>query len=238
MDAAGYTALTRQSGLMQEMQAVANNIANISTAGFRREGVIFTEYVDRLDGDPSLSMARASAREIDLSAGSLTHTGAQFDFAIQGEGFFLIDTAGGQRLTRAGTFTPTADGELADPDGNRLLDEGGSPIALPADATDVSLASDGTLSAGGQPIGRVGLWQPTDPIDLRHEGGTKFSAEKGIEPAQGAVVIQGSLEDSNVNPVSEIARMIEVQRAYEIGQSFLDREDDRIRSAVRILGQE
>ncbi|SNX69726.1 flagellar basal-body rod protein FlgF [Cereibacter ovatus] len=238
MDAAGYTTLTRQSGLMREMQSVANNIANLSTTGFRREGIVFAEHVRRLDGDPSLSMAHASARQIDLSQGGLNRTGASFDFAIQGEGFFLIDTADGQQLTRAGSFTPSPEGELVDADGNQLLDEGAAPIFVPPDARNVMLASDGTLSADGQPIGRVGLWQPVNPLDLRHQGGTRFAAEGGVEPADGATLIQGALEESNVEPVSEIARMIEVQRAYELGQTFLDREDERIRSTVRTLGQE
>ena len=185
MDAAGYTTLTRQSGLMREMQSVANNIANLSTTGFRREGIVFAEHVRRLDGDPSLSMAHASARQIDLSQGGLNRTGASFDFAIQGEGFFLIDTADGQQLTRAGSFTPSPEGELVDADGNQLLDEGAAPIFVPPDARNVMLASDGTLSADGQPIGRVGLWQPVNPLDLRHQGGTRFAAEGGRDPDPG-----------------------------------------------------
>ena len=134
MDVPGYTALTRQSGLMREMQAIANNIANASTSGFRREGVIFSEYVNRLDGAPSLSMARASARNIDLTQGELSDTGGSFDFAIEGEGFFLVETPRGNRLTRMGSFTPSAEGELVNPDGYRLLDQGGAPVFVPIQA--------------------------------------------------------------------------------------------------------
>jgi flagellar basal-body rod protein FlgF len=237
MDAAGYTTLTRQSGLMREMQAVANNIANLSTAGFRREGVTFSEYVARLDGAPSLSMALGNTRHIDQSQAGLSQTGAAFDFAIQGAGFFLLETPEGEALTRAGSFTPNAEGELVNPDGFRLLDQGGAPIFVPPDAGVVAMAQDGTLSAGGQPLARVGLWQPVDPLDLRHKGGTRFDAATGVEPAEGAVLLQGMLEDSNVNPVSEIARMIQVQRAYEMGQGFLDREDARVRGVIQTLGR-
>lgn len=237
MDAAGYTTLTRQSGLMREMQAVANNIANISTTGFRREGVIFSEYVQRLDDGPSLSMATASTRNIDLSQAEITRTGGAFDFAIQGEGFFLIETPDGERLTRAGSFTPSAEGELVNSDGYRLLDQGGAPIFVPPDASDVAMAQDGTLSAGGQPLARVGLWMPADPDGLQHQGGTLFSAKGDLEPIGGAQILQGHVEESNVNPVSEIARMIEVQRAYELGQTFLDREDARVRAVIQTLGK-
>jgi flagellar basal-body rod protein FlgF len=236
MDAAVYATLTRQSGLMREMQVVANNIANLSTTGYRREGVVFAEHVARMDAGPSLSMAHATGRQIDQSQGGLTRTGGTFDFAIQGEGFFLIETPEGQRLTRAGAFTPNAEGELATPDGHRLLDQGGAPVVVPQGA-QVAMASDGTLSAGGQPVSRIGLWQPADPRDLAHRAGTMFAAEGGLEPAEGATLLQGQLEESNVNPVSEIARMITVQRAYEAGQAFLDREDQRVRGVIQALGR-
>ncbi len=236
MDAAGYATLTRQSGLMREMGVVANNIANASTSGFRREGVVFSEYVTALDQDPSLSMSYASGRDVDLSQAGLSQTGGSFDFAIQGDGFFLIETPDGQKLTRAGSFTPSAEGELVTPDGYRLLDAGGAPIFIPPDAGVVALAADGTLSANGDPIAQVGLWQPADPLALRHQAGTMFSGGELI-PVEGATVIQGMLEDSNVQPVSEIARMIEVQRAYELGQKFLDAEDERVRGVIQTLGR-
>lgn len=236
MDAAGYTTLGRQSGLMREMQLVANNIANLSTTGFRREGVVFSEHIARLDQEPSLSMAHASGRVVDLSQAGLTMTGAAFDFAIQGEGFFMIETAEGNRLTRAGTFSPSAEGELVNPDGQRLLDAGGAPVFVPPGAGPVSLSEDGTLSAGGVPLAQIGLWVPADPLSLRHQSGTLFEAAE-LEPAENAKLFQGFLEESNVNPVSEVARMIQVQRAYELGQKFLDAEDGRARSVIETLGR-
>lgn len=236
MDAAGYATLNRQSGLMREMAVVANNIANVSTAGFRREGVVFSEYVAGMDEDPSLSMAHASGRHVDLTQATLAQTGGSFDFAIQGDGFFLIETPEGDRLTRAGAFTPGAEGELVTPDGYRLLDAGGAPVFVPPDAKAVGLSQDGTLSANGQPIAQIGLWQPADPMALRHQSGTLFDGGE-IEPVENGTVLQGMLEDSNVQPVSEIARMIEVQRAYELGQKFLDAEDDRVRGVIQALGR-
>jgi flagellar basal-body rod protein FlgF len=236
VDAAGYTTLTRQSGLMREMAMVANNIANISTTGFRREGVVFAEHVKGMATDPSLSMAHATGRHVDLGQATISQTGGSFDFAIQGGGFFLVETPQGERLTRAGSFTPSAEGELVNPDGHRLLDAGGAPIFVPPDATGVALAPDGTLSAGGQPLARVGLWQPVDPMTLRHQGGTLFAAD-ALEPLDNGQILQGMLEESNVEPVSEIARMITVQRAYELGQKFLDAEDQRVRGVITTLGR-
>ncbi|MGL6182773.1 MAG: flagellar hook-basal body complex protein [Aestuariivirga sp.] len=236
MDAAGYATLNRQSGLMREMAVVANNIANVSTAGFRREGVVFSEFVAGMDEDPSLSMAHASGRMVDLTQATLSQTGGSFDFAIQGDGFFLIETPEGERLTRAGAFTPNAEGELVTPDGYRLLDAGGAPVFVPPGAKAIGLSQDGTLSAGGQPIAQIGLWRPADPLALRHQSGTLFDGGE-LEPVENGTVLQGMLEESNVQPVSEIARMIEVQRAYELGQKFLDAEDDRVRGVIQALGR-
>lgn len=236
MDAAGYTTLNRQSGLMREMAMVANNIANASTTGFRREGVIFSEFVVAMDSDPSLSMAHASGRHVDLSQATVSQTGGSFDFAIQGPGFFLVQTPEGERLTRAGSFTPSAEGELVTQDGFPLLDAGGAPVFVPPDAKGVALAGDGTLSANGQPIAQLGLWQSADPMALRHQSGTLFSADT-LEPVEGGMILQGMLEDSNVEPVSEITRMITVQRAYELGQKFLDAEDERVRGVIQTLGR-
>lgn len=236
MDAGIYTSLTRQSGLMREMQVVANNIANVSTSGFRREGVMFSEYIAKMGDGPSLSMAHASGRVIDLGQAGVTKTGGTYDLAIQGEGFFQVQTPDGPRLTRAGAFTPSAEGNLVNFDGHTLLDQGGAPLAIPPGARAVSIGEDGAVSADGAAIGQLGLWQPADPNTLRHEAGVLFSADE-IIAAEGGVMLQGFLEDSNVNPITEIARMIEVQRAYEMGQSFLDQEDRRMRGVIDTLGR-
>jgi flagellar basal-body rod protein FlgF len=238
MDSIGYVALTRQSGLHREMQVVAHNIANLSTSGFRREGVVFAEHVRETGGQaPELSMAHAHARSIDLTQGELTRTGATFDFAIQGEGFFLLETPGGERMTRAGSFTPNADGELVSTDGHRLLDAGGAPVFVPAQARDIALAQDGTRSADGLPLAQIGVVRPLAPETLLREGGALFASDAGIEPVEAPVLLQGFIEGSNVSPVMEIARMIEVQRAYELGQAFLQREDERARTVLQTLGR-
>ena len=238
MDSSLYTTLTRQSGLMREMQSVANNIANLSTTGFRAEGVIFAEYVAELEGanGGSLSMANASGRLVQMRQGDLDPTGGSFDFAIEGDGFFLLQTPDGDTLTRAGSFMPGATGELVNADGYLLLDAGGSPVFVPPDAQSISLASDGTLSADGRPLALLGLWQPVDPGDLAHRDGVRFAVEGELEPVLEATILQGFLESSNVDPIGQIARMIEVQRAYEMGQGFLEREDERVRGFLRTVG--
>ena len=235
MTTAAYTTLTRQNGLMAEMQTIANNIANANTTGYRAEGVIFAEYIQSNDRG-SVSMASAEVRNTNFAQGALSQTGGQFDLAIEGEGFFLVETPDGPRLTRAGTFSPNADGELVTMDGYPVLDAGQTPVFVPTGSGNVGIAADGTISAGGTPVGQIGLFQPIDPLSLRREDGVRFSAD-GFEPASDASLIQGFVEGSNVNPVMQIARMIEVQRAYELGQSFADNENQRLRDAIDVLGK-
>lgn len=108
-----YTNLTRLEGLKLELQAIANNIANVSTTGFKKEGVMFSEFVVALENsDTSLSMATAELQRSDLTQGAISQTGAPLDFAIDGDGFFLIEFGDGQALTRAGNFKRNANGEM------------------------------------------------------------------------------------------------------------------------------
>ena len=140
MDNPTYVGLTRQSGLMREMQVVANNIANMATTGYRREGVIFAEHVAATGpGDPSLSMGNAVGRSISPVQGAISATGGQFDIAIEGDGFFLVETPEGEALTRAGNFIRNEGGELVTMNGHRLLDAGGAPVFVPATAQSVAL---------------------------------------------------------------------------------------------------
>lgn len=236
----GYITITRQSGLMAEMQSVANNVANMSTTGFRKEGLLFSEVIQTSPGArDSVSMGAARVRLTDDTQGPLKQTGGTFDFAIDGSGFFLLETAEGQRLTRAGVFSTDGNGELVSPDGHRLLDAGGAPIFIPPDARGVTLASDGTLSAEGAPLAQIGLWEPVDVNNLRRQTGVMFEAADGVQPAEpGAKLLQGFVEGSNVNPLLEITRMIEVQRAYELTQSFRDREGKRVSKMIETLGKQ
>lgn len=236
MDNSNYVALSRQAGLIRQFNALANNIANADTGGYRREDVVFAEHVKALDaGDPSLSIATASRRIIDFAPGDIQSTGNPFDVAIEGDGFFLVEGADGPRLTRAGAFSLNGEGELVTADARRVLDEGGAPIVIPPQADTFSIAADGTIAADGQPVGRLGL-VTADPASLIREGDNVFRAEQGYEPAPDARVRQFAREGSNVSAVTEIARLIEVQRAYEAGQRFLESEDERIKRVVREIG--
>ncbi|MEO0912016.1 MAG: flagellar hook-basal body complex protein, partial [Pseudomonadota bacterium] len=178
MDTSGYVALSRQSGLFREMQAVANNIANSSTHGFRREGMIFAEMISTMPVEGgSVAMTTPRARFTAEAQGGLERTGGTFDLALEGDGFFMVETPAGLRLTRAGSFAPNVDGELVNPLGHRLLDGGEAPIFVPPDAAGISIAADGTMSANGQPVAQIGVVEITDRNALFREDGVLFRPE-------------------------------------------------------------
>ncbi|WP_373355325.1 flagellar hook-basal body complex protein [Pseudoroseicyclus sp. CXY001] len=236
MDNAIYAGLTRQAGLMHEMQSIANNIANSATTGYRAEGMIFSEFVALTgQGEPSLSMGLGDVRRLSVAQGALTQTGGAFDLAVEGPGYFVVATPQGERLTRAGAFSPSANGDLVTPEGYGVLDAGGAPVFVPQGAGPVAIAADGTISAGGQPIGQIGLVRPLDPGAMQRSDGVLFEAAAGWEPEPEGRMVQGFLEQSNVNPLLEVARMIEVQRAYELGQGLAEREDQRIRDTIETV---
>lgn len=239
MDVAGYVALTRQSGLDKELQTVANNVANVSTTGYQRAGVIFAEMVEALPTEGgSVAMTAARGRYVDQLQGALSPTGGPLDIAIEGEGYFTVMTPQGERLTRAGTFTRDANGQVVNLDGYQLLDEGGGPVLIPFEVANINLSTDGTMSGDGQPIAQLGLVVPDDPTTVFREAGVLFRVDGGVTPVEPGQsnFVQGFVEQSNVNAVSEMAHLIEVQRAYEMGQKLMEQEDERIRQVVQVLG--
>ena len=232
-----YLAVNRQMGLSAEMDLVANNIANLDTSGFRREGVAFTEFVLSAEGGERVSMADLAARYASELPGGLAMTGGIFDVAIEGDGYFLIDTGETLLLTRSGAFQVSQNGVLTTPSGDEVLDVGQAPIPIPPDASDVVIGKDGTLSINGEPVAQLAVVNAPRELISRF-GDTAFEVQDdAFEQVVNPRIQQGALELSNVNAVTELARMIEVTRAYETAQSLVQDEDDRIRNAIQTLGQ-
>jgi flagellar basal-body rod protein FlgF len=235
MSNAIYATLARQHGLMQEMQVVSNNLANSSTTGYKTDRAIFAEFLVSTGSDASsLSMGSLAGHSFEMEQGGLKVTGGQFDLAVQGDGYFTVDTPQGTRLTRAGQFQLAANGNLIDMNGSNVLNAGGGAITIPPEATNLVISADGTISANGLQIDQVGIVVPDG--ELMRDSNTYFSAKDGFAAAKDFGIVQGALEQSNVSPVLEVSRMIEVQRAYEAGQALLETEDQRLGqliSAVR-----
>jgi len=243
MDNSIYTSLSRQSGLMRELSVIANNIANSDTTGYKRETTVFSEFIRRAANtggsntpQNSISMGRLGAHVSHFESGAIRQTGGSLDVALDGEGFFTVETPQGERLTRAGHFITDAEGTLIMPNGYAVLDDGGGQIQIPLEVNLLAIGGDGTISADGVEIARLGV-VTSDPTLLTREGDNLWSAGAGIEPLETPKIVQGFLEGSNVQPVNEIARMIEVQRHYDAGQKLLDMENERIKSVISTIRQ-
>lgn len=235
MSNVSYVALSRQQALASELTSVANNIANADTAGFRRDAFIFSEYVNALRGEPSLSQTRIGGRMIDAAQGDVVATDGPLDVAIEGAGFFTVETPAGPRLTRAGAFAVNDAGVIATAQGYAVGGEGGAPIALPPGAGRIVISADGVVSADGVQVGRFELVD-APPTALVREGDNLFRVTGETTAIDQPKLRQGHLEGSNVNAVLEISRLIEVQRAFEMGQQMMNEETERQRRAIETLG--
>lgn len=229
--------LSRQSGLMEATQIIANNIANAATPGFKAEGTVFSEYVAAAGrNSPSLSMGYLSAHSTDFTTGALQKTGGTFDFAIEGQGFFKVQTPAGDRLTRAGNFALNAEGTLVDMVGNPVMDDGGSTIEIPPNAVEIIVARDGTLSVDGEPFSLIGVFEPRG--EMERAGQNYWRAPEGDTPLEFATVLQGHTEQSNVDPVAEFATLIMAQRHFEAGQTLTEQEHERLSQLISAIRQQ
>lgn len=227
--------LSRQSGLLQELSVIANNVANASTDGFRREAAVFAEYVRELPEEASASMGSLRGHYTDLTTGAMRNTGGTLDLAIEGEGWFAVQRGGEVLLTRAGHFLLDNDGNLVTPMGDAVLDDGGAPVTIPPGTTDIAIGIDGTVTADGFGVAQIGVLT-TDPSGLVRVGDNLWQTTAAIGFEEFPSIRQGFLEGSNVSPVAEMARLIETQRLYEVGSALQTDEHERIQALIEALG--
>lgn len=227
--------LSRQVALKREMDVVAHNVANMNTPAFKAERVQFAEYLVQPQRDVPLSFVEDRAMLRDLSEGPLTKTGNPFDLAISGDGYFIVGTDSGERYTRSGRFQLDADGQIINQLGQPVLSAGGQPIVIPPGTRDVSITPDGTVSADTEVVGAVGVVRFDNPRALKREANNLYAADETPKPDEKSRILQGMLEESNVNAVQEMTNMIDIHRAYAANQRLLQDEHDRIRRAIRTI---
>lgn len=241
MEMPTYVALSRMDAQSRAMDVVASDIANASTPGFKTTHVLFSDWlnvqrgVTAPPGGRVVAFTQDRATYRDTQPGTVTHTGNPFDLAIGGQGFFTVSTPRGPRLTRAGRFSPAPDGTLADEAGNPVLDTQGQPIRLGQGAKEVMVTADGTISTAQGPIGKIGVVQPTDANRLQAEGGRLLLANTPTQPVATPAVVQGAVEDSNVQSIVEITRMMTMLREFQFTSQFVQGESDRQQKAIDTL---
>jgi flagellar basal-body rod protein FlgF len=243
MDNAILIGLSRQTALRREMDVIANNLANLGTSGFRAQDLVFAEHLmpkaeisAARRGDRALSYVVDKTSLHDFSAGAFKSTGNALDVAIDGDGWFVVETPQGERYTRNGGFKLDAEGALVTADGYRVQSEAG-PVVFDPEETDVVFASDGTISTNLGEKGRLRVVAFEDNALLRSEGAALFDSDVEPGAAAGVRVVQGAIEGSNVKPILEMSRMIEVQRSYSMQASMMERSDDLRRQAIGTLGR-
>jgi flagellar basal body rod protein FlgG len=210
-----YSALSGMQVRMDDLDRVASDLANVGTAGYKGDRLAVSAAERArfgLELDSAIDVM-AGERRLDLRGGVIGTTGRDLDAAIEGDGFFVVETPYGERYTRDGAFIRRGDGVLTTRDGNPVIGEQGQ-IRLGTGA--VKIAQDGTILEGEQVAGRLKLVRFDSATDIERESGARFRARTDVTPgATTARVIGGSLEAANVTVVDRMATLVEISRAFE-----------------------
>lgn len=246
MDNSLLVSLSQQLAAYRAMDVIANNLANVSTPGFKREAAKFEEYVAMMrpaegqKGMQSVSFVKDAGVIRDAGQGNVEQTGATYDLAINGKGYFAIQTPAGLRYTRDGHFSLDGNGNLVTSQGYQVQGDGGAITITPNDG-DINIAPDGTISSVvngvGNQLGKIKVVDFADDKLLVKQGGNLYSTNQGPTAPANVNIRQGALESSNVQPVIEISKMIEVMRAYEATANLSKSQEDMMRQAIERLGQ-
>ncbi|WP_245479702.1 flagellar basal-body rod protein FlgF [Hansschlegelia zhihuaiae] len=244
MENASLVGLSRQVALRRELDVISNNVANMNTSGFKAEQMAFGEYLtpDARDetfrrSDRPLSFVEDFATWHDQSEGAIQTTGGETDVAIAGEGFFVVETAAGTRYTRNGAFQINAQGELVTSEGARVMSTAGAIQFAPTE-TGLTIGKDGVIATSEGVRGRLRIARFDNLQDLAKDGVSLFRSDATPgEATSRTKLVQGAIEKSNVRPILEMSRLVEVTRAYESVTSMLAKQDDVRRSSIEKLAE-
>lgn len=241
MDNSIYVTLSRQAALFRDMDITANNLANANTTAYQSEHIIFdslvTYDVNQGDRNPLVFSDNLHSYR-DTRNASLTVTGNDLDLAIKGDGFFAVDTPGGIRYTRAGKFMLDSTGQLVTPDGYPVLDAASKPIIFPPETQAVKIGSAGNVKLDGEDFGFIGIWEFSNPNLLNRVDNKIFVSDAPPREATNSTIAQGVIEDSNVQPVTELTNMISISRAVGSTAKFIETMYDLQRKASNTFAQQ
>ncbi|NWK98892.1 flagellar biosynthesis protein FlgF [Sphingobium lactosutens] len=245
MDVSTFVLLSHEQALRRQMDITANNIANTNTVGFKREQALFHEYVEDLKQAP-IEDARKASFVLDFGAihdarqGHFQATGNPLDVMIEGPGYLNVESADGSTAyTRAGFVKILENGDLATSGGQRLLDENGRGITIPPDQMrNVTIAQDGSVMAGDNPVGRLAVTSFADEnmLDVRGDGMLTGTGGQLMAAAQ-TKLRTGGVEASNVEPIVETTNMVDILRAYQTSQRMTEDMADMRQQAIGRLGR-
>jgi flagellar basal-body rod protein FlgF len=215
MDAAMYKALSGAVTQIRKLEGTAQDLANVNTSGYKGQRLAFSEVLAaRLPtGRRSGGFVTVGEQRTNFLQGHHQSTGNPFHLALDGEGYFVVETRRGERYTRSGGFTLGIDGTITTAQGERLLSEGG-PLQVTAGKMEVAL--DGTVRSENREVGKLRLVRFADPRAIVKEGANLFRSEPAnVEELVAPKVVQGTLEQSNVSTIDSMVAMITIQRQFE-----------------------
>jgi len=233
-----YVALSAQVALERRLETIADNVANMNTVGFRATGVSFESAMARA-GDARLSYASSGSDFISRRLGGLVKTDNPLDFAVQGDGWFGIETTKGIAYTRDGRAKIDESGMLRTLTGDPILDAGGAPILVDAGAGPLAVAADGMITQNGRQVGAIGLFAIDPAAKLTRAEDSGVVPDKPAEPIVEFTrdgVVQGAVESSNVDPVKEMTRLIAVTRAFDGVAAEASQSESSLEDAIKTLG--
>jgi flagellar basal-body rod protein FlgF len=216
------------------LDATANNIANATTAGFQGDRVTFREAMTAARS-PDIAAVGAGTSRVDSQSGALAQTDNPLDMALEGDGFFAVQTENGARYTRAGNFRLDDEHQLVTMDGHTVRGEGGAPIVFSEDTSQITVGTDGEVFADGESVGKLELVR-FSADQLKREGSTLFSARGAPDAGDPPKVRAGMLESSNVNVVRGVVDLVKVSRTYESLMRVIQSYHDVESRAARELG--
>ncbi len=235
MENISYIGLSQQVALKQQMDISANNIANVNTPGFKSQSILFLEYLNKPKQGETVKQVLDYGSYRDLQTGAMKQTYNDLDVALNGDGYFTVETPQGPRVTRDGSFALNNNRELVTKNGYKVIGDGG-PIVVQEGAAKITITRDGTVSTEQGEIGKLKVVTYEDQQELVEVGENLYDAtglrEETVENLQ---VIQGSVEGSNVNAVVEMNKMMDILRQYQSMQRMLMNDHERIRTAIQKL---
>ncbi len=245
MDNTSYIALSRQMALWKQMNIVSNNMANMNTSGYKQDNALFTTYINQtkdavgIASEP-LFFTQDFADFQNFNEGAFKETGNTFDLAIKGNGFFCIETADGEKYTRKGQFTLNEDGALATTAGELVLSENNTPLFFAPGETEITISESGDVITENGIIGKLKIAKFADNQKLLKLNGVLFENVEGNAVSYGVDnvrIAQGMIESSNVNAITEMTNLVQIQRSYEYVQQMIDEEHDRLSNTISVYAE-
>ena len=234
-----YVSLSGQLSLMLRLDTLAHNVANVNTAGFRAEEIKFEQLISQKTDEPTAFVSTGQTY-LSREAGEVVRTENPLDIAVTGDAWLAFQGPNGPVYTRDGRMTMTPEGELRTLTGYPVLDVGGAPIQLNPNGGPPSISRDGTMTQGQNRVGAVGLFTIPDQARLSRFENSGVMPDMAAEPAldfSRVGLLQGFMEQANVNPVSEISRLIQIQRSFDSISNSIAQSEQTLTTAIKTLGE-